>query len=320
MTLPRADLDGPWKDILRAYFPQAMQFFFPNTAALIDWERSYEFLDKEFIQIAREGELGKRYADQLVKVWRKDGAEFWLLVHVEIQSQSESGFEERMFVYSLRIFDLFRQIPVSLAILCDESEHWRPQSYGVDYPDTRLNFEFGVVKLLDWRNRMDELESSDNLFAIVVMAHLKVHETKRSSQNRKAWKFNLTKALYERGYERQQILDLYRFIDWVMILPEAIEKEFWQELQAFEEERKVTYVTNAERFGFERGVQEGRQEGLQSERALILRQLNRRLGTISPDAESQVRTLSQVQVESLGEALLDFSESSDLVNWLKSHS
>jgi Domain of unknown function (DUF4351) len=324
MTLPRADLDGPWKDILRAYFPQAMQFFFPNTAALIDWERSHEFLDKEFIQIAREGELGKRYADQLVKVWRKDGKEFWLLVHLEIQSQSESGFEERMFVYSFRIFDLFRQIPVSLAILCDESDRWRPQRYGADYPDTRLNFEFGVVKLLDWRDRMDELESSDNPFATVVMAHLKVHETKRSSQKRKDWKFNLTKALYEKGYERQQILDLYRFIDWVMILPEAVEKEFWQELQTFEEERKVTYVTNAERFGFERGVQEGRQEGLQvglqSERSLILRQLTRRLGTISPDAESQVRTLSQAQLESLGEALLDFSEPSDLVNWLKSHS
>jgi hypothetical protein len=53
------------------------------------------------------------------------------------------------------------------------------------------------------------------------------------------------------------------------------------------------------------------------ERSLILRQLTRRLGTFSPDAESQVRTLSQVQLESLGEALLDFSESGDLVNWLK---
>jgi predicted transposase YdaD len=148
---------------------------------------------------------------------------------------------------------------------------------------------------------IDELESSNNPFATVVMAHLKVHETKRSSQKRKAWKFNLTKALYEKGYERQQILDLYRFIDWVMILPEAVEKEFWQELQTFEEERKVTYVTNAERFGFERGIQEGRQEG----RSLILRQLTRRLGTISSDAESQVRTLSQTQLESLGEALLE---------------
>ncbi len=66
----RADFDSPWKEILEAYFPQAMRFFFPETAALIDWERPYEFLDKEFQQISREAEQGKRYADQLVKVWQ----------------------------------------------------------------------------------------------------------------------------------------------------------------------------------------------------------------------------------------------------------
>jgi hypothetical protein len=27
-----------------------MQFFFPKTSALIDWGRSHEFLDKEFMQ------------------------------------------------------------------------------------------------------------------------------------------------------------------------------------------------------------------------------------------------------------------------------
>jgi hypothetical protein len=261
MTLPTADLDSPWKQILRAYFPQAMQFFFPNTAALIDWGRSHEFLDKEFMQIARDAEVGKRYADQLVKVWRIDGDPLWLLINLEVQSQSEPGFAERIFIYSLRIFDLFRQIPVSLAILCDESATWRPESYGATYPDSRMLFEFGTAKLLDWRDRITELESSNNPFATVVMTHLKVIETKRNVENRKAWKFSLTRALYDKGYERQQILDLYRFIDWIMILPEPIEREFWQELQNFEEERKVTYVTNAERFGFERGIQAGRQEG-----------------------------------------------------------
>ncbi len=39
----RADLDSPWKEILEVYFPQAMQFFFPQTAALIDWERPTNF-------------------------------------------------------------------------------------------------------------------------------------------------------------------------------------------------------------------------------------------------------------------------------------
>ncbi|MHC5935435.1 hypothetical protein [Nostoc sp.] len=33
-----ADFDSPWKEILEAYFPQAMHFFFPETSALIDWE------------------------------------------------------------------------------------------------------------------------------------------------------------------------------------------------------------------------------------------------------------------------------------------
>jgi hypothetical protein len=322
MDLPRADLDSPWKDVLRAYFPQAMQFFFPNTAALVNWERPYEFLDKELLQIARESAHGKRYADLLVKVWLLEGEQVWLLCHVEVQSQYESRFEERVFIYNLRIFDLYRQIPVSLAILCDDTLSWRPQSYAVNYPDTRFNFEFGVVKLLDWRDRIDELESSSNPFAIVVLAHLKVIETKGNVEQRKAWKFRLAKMLYERGYERQEILDLYRFVDWAMILPEALEREFWRDLQTYEEERKVTYVTNAERFGFERGIQEGEQRGRQAgiqegELTFALRLITRRIGPITLNLENQIRSLSLTQLEDLGEALLGFSEPNDLENWLE---
>lgn len=315
MNIPEADLDSPWKQILREYFPQAMQFFFPNTAALINWDQPYEFLDKEFQAISREADVGRRYADQLVKVWLLEGTEIWLLVHLEVQSQRESGFAERVFVYSLRIFELYRQVPVSLAILCDESLSWRPQNYTVNYPDTQLSFNFGIVKLLDWRDRIKELESSNNPFAVVVLAHLKLLETKGRVEQRKAWKFKLSKMLYERGYERQQILDLYKFIDWLMVLPEAAEREIWQELQTYEEERKVTYVTNAERFGFERGIQ----EGLANEKSLILRQLTRRIGPIAPAQETQIRSLSLTQLEDLGEALLDFTQPSDLENWLQSH-
>jgi Domain of unknown function (DUF4351) len=311
----RDDLDSPWKDILRAYFPQAIAFFFPQTSDLIDWDRPYEFLDKEFQAVSQDAEVGRRYADQLVKVWLKGGAELWLLLHLEVQSQSETEFEERMFIYCLRIFDQFRQVPISLAILCDESLSWRPHEYGAIYPDTRLHFEFGTVKLLDWRGRMNELESSGNPFATVVMAHLKVIETKRNVDQRKAWKFRLTRGLYEKGYDRQEILDLYRFIDWILVLPRETEREFWQELQSFEEERKVTYVTNAERFGIEKGLEQGM---IQGERSLILRQLTRRIGTLAPTIETRIRSLSLTQLEELGEALLDFSQPSDLEGWLKS--
>ncbi|NJM67330.1 MAG: DUF4351 domain-containing protein [Acaryochloris sp. RU_4_1] len=68
-------------------------------------------------------------------------------------------------------------------------------------------------------------------------------------------------------------------------------------------------------------VQEGenrvRQEGLQREQALILRLLNRRIGDVSLDLQSQIQALSLDQLEALGEALLDFSAPADLVGWLQ---
>jgi predicted transposase YdaD len=97
-----------------------------------------------------------------------------------------------------------------------------------------------------------------------------------------------------------------------MSLPKAAERTFWQELQAFEETTKMTYVTNAERFGFERGVAQG-------ERSLILRLLSRRIGRIAPDTETKISALSVSQLEALGEALLDFSNPTDLDEWLRSH-
>jgi hypothetical protein len=93
-----------------------MQFFFPQTAALIDWKRPHEFLDKEFQQIARGAEQGRRYADKLVKVWHINGKEIWLLIHVEVQGTPEDVFPQRMFTYNLRIFDKFSKPAISLAI------------------------------------------------------------------------------------------------------------------------------------------------------------------------------------------------------------
>lgn len=162
--------------------------------------------------------------NQLVKVWLKTGKSIWLLVHLEIQSQAETGFEERMFTYCLRIFDQFHQLPTSLAILCDESKTWRPQSYSTEYPDSSIHFRFGIVKLIDFRSRWEELEQSPNPFAVVVMAHLKTMETRPNPEQRKVWKLSLIRGLYERGLDRQDIVNLYRFIDWLMQLPKGLEK------------------------------------------------------------------------------------------------
>ncbi len=58
---------------------------------------------------------------------------------------------------------------------------------------------------------------------------------------------------------------------------------------------------------------QGRQEG---ELAVIMRQLNRRIGSITPELQERIRQLSLNQLEDLAEALLDFSDVADLVAWL----
>jgi predicted transposase YdaD len=63
-----------------------------------------------------------------------------------------------------------------------------------------------------------------------------------------------------------------------------------------------------------RGEAKGKIEG---ELNFALRLLSRRIGTIAPQTEAQIRSLSLTQIEELGEALLDFSQPSDLSDWLR---
>jgi hypothetical protein len=74
MAEQRDDYDSPWKEILQVYFREFLVFFFPQVEVDINWDRSYEFLDNELQQVVRDAELGRRYADKLVKVCMGQGA------------------------------------------------------------------------------------------------------------------------------------------------------------------------------------------------------------------------------------------------------
>ncbi|GAB4217575.1 MAG: hypothetical protein OHK0012_22440 [Synechococcales cyanobacterium] len=63
-------------------------------------------------------------------------------------------------------------------------------------------------------------------------------------------------------------------------------------------------------------LQEGRQEG---ELILVFRLLTRRLGSLTPDIQTQVQNLSLTELEALAEALLDFTDLDDLSQWLSQH-
>jgi hypothetical protein len=246
----------------------------------IDWSRGYEWLNTELRQVARDAELGGRLADLLVKVWRHDGSESWLLIHIEVQGQAQSDFPRRMFVYHYRIFDRYDRQVVSLAVLADDRPNWRPDRFSYDLGGCRLDFQFGVVKLLDFAGREAVLQASDNPFAIITRAHLATLRTRDDPASRYQGKSRLIRELYERGLGRDDVLQLFRLIDWMMDLPKPLEQLFRQEAEQIEQEMHVPYVTSVERLAKEEGRVEGRVEG-QAE--MLLRAVERKYGVAVPE-------------------------------------
>lgn len=87
--------------------------------------------------------------------------------------------------------------------------------------------------------------------------------------------------------------------------PEAEDRELIMRLAPLYQEDKA------------RAIEEGLQRGLQQgEQRLVLRQLNRRFGEIDSALIERIQGLSVEQLESLAEALLDFTAIADLEAWL----
>jgi len=278
------DFDSPWKDALHRYLRSFLAFFFANIESEIDWQHGYESLDKEFQQISRRAKLGKRFADKLFKVWLNDGSERWLLIHIEIQSDHDYAFARRMFDYNVSIYRLYNREVVSLAVLCDDRPEWRPTSFSYERWGCRVEFTFPSAKLLDQRANISALEASSNLFATVVLAHLRALETKNDFGSRREWKLRIVKGLYDRNWSKDDVRELFRLIDWIMTLPDPLEQSFRLEIHEFEKEKQMQYMSSIERHGFEKGLLEG-----------IAVALNAKFGTAGDRLARKLRSLKDVE-------------------------
>jgi hypothetical protein len=255
----------------------------------IDWKHGYQPLDKELQKLSPQAETGRRVVDKLMRVWRTSGDEEWILVHIEVQSQPAADISKRIFVYHYRLLDRYNREVVSLAVLGDDQPNWRPSRYRHELCGCELALRFPIVKLLDYAGRTEELEKSVNPFATLVLAHLKSQETKGDSSSRYAWKFRLVRGLYEKGWGKDRVRSLFRFIDWLLDLPVELEEQLAEQLSRLEEEKQMPYVTSIERLALEKGREEGLLEGIQSV-------LEIRFGREAAAIMTQVRHLSSTAV------------------------
>ncbi|RUT01600.1 hypothetical protein DSM106972_066970 [Dulcicalothrix desertica PCC 7102] len=275
-----ADYDSPWKEALDVYFESFLELCFPWIHADIDWSRGYESLDTDLREVTRDAETGNRLADKLVKVWLHDGEEVVVLIHIEIQSQYQQKFPKRIYIYNHRLFDKNDIETISLVVLGDNDPNWRPTSFGYSRWRFNTSTEYPMVKLLDFQSRWDELERSKNPFAVVIMAHLSTLDTFGKDQQRFQSKLSLVRGLYERGYNRNEILELFRLIQWMMVFPRELEADFKQEFTRILEERRMPFYTDFEIDGMVKASRESVATAIETRFETVPPQVSARLGEI----------------------------------------
>ena len=256
------ETDSIWKEMLETLFKEFLQFFFPKVHADIDFGRGYQFLDKEFQKISRDAKSGRKIVDKLVKVFLKDGKEEWLLIHIEIQGQKKKDFARRMYTYNYRIFDKFQRNVVSLALLTDRNQYYRPYEFKFEKWDFALNFKFPLVKIIDYINYDFEKEYRKNPFSLLVQAYLKTMETENHEFRRFEWKKRFIGALHDLGFDHKTLYNLFRFIEWIMELPEELEDKLYLEILEMKGEKDMSFMTILEKKSMEKGLEKGMKEGL----------------------------------------------------------
>ena len=126
-------------------------------------------------------------------------------------------------------------------------------------------------------------------------------------------------AIIESQEQRQNVSASVQILAGLRFEKELIKQVFREDIvkeSVIYQEILQEGVQQGERFGRLIGRAEGKQEG---EATLIIRQLTRRFGSVDPTTQERIQNLSNLHLEELGEALLDFSAITDLTLWLDEH-
>lgn len=258
----QASHDSAWKEIIDQYLPQLLEFCFPAFYKIIDWSKEWITLDKELQAITKDGQTGKRFVDKLIRMYLKDGQMPWVLIHLEVEQNPSREFTERMLIYNVRSYDKYRQPIFSCAILTDNNKSFRPCFHEVKVHESKLRLDFSLCKLVDFEKDREKLERSPLPFATVILYHLDIITLKKQDiHKRLQTKISLTKRLYEKGFLKEDILNLYRFLDFSIVLPNELELKYKEQIYKIEKEKKMPYLTSIERFSIQKGMQQGMQQG-----------------------------------------------------------
>jgi len=218
-------------------------------------------LDKEiekFINLSGK-EKGKR-ADLLVQVTLKSGDKQVLLLHIEIQSDKDEALAERIHLYWSGLYFQTRQKVVSLVVLADINPNWHPTKAVFEFAGFKTEIEFKTCKLLNL-----DLNNPNNsgLAYEIARAQIASLKTRNDPKKRYDQKKSLLLNLYKQGYTADDVRSAYGMIDHMMLLGGQLKQQLNHDIEQFEKEITMPYVTSIEEQGIEKGIERGIEKGIE---------------------------------------------------------
>ena len=256
-----------------------------------------EILGSDFQWVSREN-------DVLMKVHSPIHGDFLILTELQLRYTTKMPLRMRVYAalaqekYGLPVYPVLVNIlpPSDPSIVYDRFES--------DFLGLQARQDYHVINLWEVDAEMVFEQSLDTLLPFVPIL--------KDGGNQQT----VTRALVKLQ-QNEQLVELESLLGFFASF--VLDTELVQQIMRWDVTvlRESPWYLEIRQEGRQEDEQRGRTEG---ERSLILRQLTRRVGSLTPETRSQVESLSLENLESLGEALLDFSSLTDLEQWLQSHS
>jgi hypothetical protein len=303
-----AEHDQRFKTLLREFFPEFLQLFFPDLAARLDLSRP-EWLDKELFPDPPHGEA--LVLDLVARVRRlpppdasdQPAGDAVALVHVEVESrEAVATFRRRMFQY----YEILRRqndvpvLPVAVYLRVGLNgigiDVYTEEYEGLEI----LRFQYLYVGLpaLD----AERYVLGDNLLGVALSSLMRAPEARRAWLTAHAEHRILVQSEENplRKHWLHECLNAYRVLD------EEQQREYDQLKQTKPyQEIEPMAATIAEQL-----LARGREEGREEERRNVLRlQLEHRFGKLTGEVLQRLETLSPERVR---EVLLAFADAPSL--------
>ncbi|WP_285009830.1 Rpn family recombination-promoting nuclease/putative transposase [Pedobacter faecalis] len=301
--IPRKD-DLLWKGLLEDIFDDFLLFFFPQATEMFDFSKGFVFLNQELEQLFPPDKdlYAPKVVDKLVKVFRKNGQEEWVLIHIEFQSAYRKDFAKRMFTYFYRIFDRYQKPVTAFAILTDGVTRIRDNCFKLSCLGTEMTYRYNTYQI----SLQDEakLAASDNPFALAVLTAKAALSRKGTSVNDLDGflldiKLKLAKDLLTKKIGKTKIRVLLNFLRYYVRFsnPENYRK-FEQEFDKITERSKTMgleelLLDRAEK----QGIAKGEARGAEKEKAEIAKHLKNK--GIEVKIISEATGLSVDEIEKL---------------------